>query len=400
MRTPFASLVPLVLLAGLAFAGRASGEPSPPRIETFELPSPWIDTSTPGGALEDGRAVPKVHVLLPAGYDDNRRRRYPVLWLLHGATWGADSWLLSWNHIADLAEGLPGIVVMPDGGELGMYTDWWNDGARGNPAWIPYHLELLRETTESRYRIRPGRRWHAIAGVSMGGQGALRYAALLPGYFGSVAGFSAALPDMRTLTAQAGVSIAIVGSGLDITYETIYGPADAPWAEGQSAQGLAPNFQHTRVYVNSGDGTKCPGDAVGSGDAGGAVTETFINIHQGPFAAAAREAGAKVTEVTTCGVHDHAPFHRAFAAARAWGFWKGVSNRPRQWTYRTITSEGEMWGLRYRFDEPPAAVVEFTRSGRTLAGTGEGSAVIDGPPGCSLRVDLPFELDLPRDCRR
>src|SRR3546814_7766171 len=75
---------------------------------------------------------------------------------------------------------------MPDGGVFGMYMDWWNGGRREGPAWASYHLDVLRQTIDDRYNIRPGRRWHAIGGISMGGQGALRYAALLPGYFGSV----------------------------------------------------------------------------------------------------------------------------------------------------------------------------------------------------------------------
>ena len=94
---------------------------------------------------------------------------------------------------------------MPDGGKFGMYTDWWNGGRRGDPAWATYHLKVLRRTIERRYRIRPGRRWHAIGGISMGGQGTLRYAAMLPGYFGSAVGFSAAFPDTQSPVAVAGL---------------------------------------------------------------------------------------------------------------------------------------------------------------------------------------------------
>jgi S-formylglutathione hydrolase FrmB len=394
MRAPLVVFYSLALLALPPVA--AGAQPAPARFESFELPSSLVDTSTVGGELENGRTVPKVNVLLPAGYDEHPRRRYPVLWLLHGANGGTDTWLPS---IADLAAGLPAILVMPDGGVFGMYTDWWNDGARGNPAWIPYHLELLRETIESRYRIRPERRWHAIAGISMGGQGALRYAALLPGYFGSVAGFSAALPDMQAEIAQAGLSIAIAASGRDITYETIFGPAADPWVEGHSAQALARNYRHTRVFLTSGDGTNCPEDPEGPNVAFEAITERGINSQQVPFAVAARAAGAKVTETTTCGVHTFGVWDRAFAAARAWGFFKPVPRRPRQWSYRTIATEGEMWDLRFRFDEPPPAVVEFTRSDRALAATGEGRVLIHGRPGCWVSVDLPFEIELPPACR-
>jgi S-formylglutathione hydrolase FrmB len=110
------------------------------------------------------------------------------------ANGGADTWA---SGIRKLAAGLPAIVVMPGGGMFGMYTDWWHDGARANPAWASYHLRLLKDTIESRYRVLPERRWHAIGGISMGGQGALRYAGLLPGYFGSVVGFSAASPNTQ-----------------------------------------------------------------------------------------------------------------------------------------------------------------------------------------------------------
>jgi len=396
MRAPLVVLLALACLALAPALPASGGQPSPARFESFELPSPLVDPTTPGAELENGRTVPKVNVLLPAGYDEHPRRRYPLLWLLHGANGGTDTWL---PGIADLAAGLQAILIMPDGGTFGMYTDWWNDGARGNPAWIPYHLELLRETTESRYRIRPERRWHAIAGISMGGQGALRYGALLPGYFGSVVGFSAAMPDMQDEGTENGINIIAAATGRDADYETIFGPAADAWAEGHSPKALAPNYRHTRIYVTSGDGVNCPQDPEGPGIALDTLTETTINGLQGPFAAAVRAEGADVTEVTTCGVHTFGVWDRAFAAARAWGFWKPVPKRPREWVYRTVATEGEMWDLRFRFDEPPTVVAEFTRSGRTLAATGQGHVLIHGRPGCWVNAELPFELELPPACR-
>jgi S-formylglutathione hydrolase FrmB len=270
-------------------------------LQTFELPSELVDTSTPGGQLEANRTVPKVHVLLPDGYRANSKRGYPVLWLLHGANGGTDTWI---PGIETLAAGFPGIVVMPDGGQFGMYMNWWNDGVRGAPAWTTYHLELLRQVIESRYPIRRGRRWHAIAGISMGGQGALRYAAMLPGYFGSVVGFSAAFPDMQAPIAQVGLDLLPVRDrGGRSVYEIIFGSADGAFAEGNSSQALAPNYDHLRVYLTSGDGVNCPQDPEGPTFALDAVTESLINQQQPPFADAMRAAGADVTAVTTCGVH-------------------------------------------------------------------------------------------------
>jgi S-formylglutathione hydrolase FrmB len=367
-------------------------------LQTFELPSELVDTSTPGGTLEDGRTVPKVHVLLPDGYRADSKRGYPVLWLLHGANGGTDTWI---PGITTLAAGLPAIVVMPDGGQFGMYMDWWNGGVRGAPAWTTYHLQVLRQEIDRRYPIRRGRRWHAIAGISMGGQGALRYAAMLPGYFGSVVGFSAAFPDMQAPIAQIGLDLLPVPDrGGRTVYEVIFGSADGAFAEGNSSQALAANYEHLRIYVTSGDGVNCPQDPPGPTFDLDAATESFINQQQEPFADAVRAAGADVTTVTTCGVHTFGVWDRAFAAAREWSVFEPVPERPQRWVYRTVATEGEMWGLRFRFAAPPSTVAQFERSGRKLAATGSGVVEITGRRGCRFSAELPFERRLPPACRR
>lgn len=387
-------------LAGIVTLGLLALAPAPAlaaKLQSFKLPSRLIDTSTQGGKLPSGRTVPKVNVLLPDGYDARSKRGYPVLWLLHGANGGTDNWIPGQTQlegIVKLAAGMNAIVVMPDGGVFGMYTDWWNGGARGNPAWATYHLKVFRREIERRYPIRAGRRWHAIGGISMGGQGTLRYAALLPGYFGSAVGFSAAFPDMQSNLADAGIT-AVTG----IPYETMFGRAAGAYAEGNSPQALAPNYRHTRLYLTSGDGTNCPQDPVTDNVALDAATEGALHAQQAPFAAAARRAGADVTAVTTCGVHTYGVWDRAFAAARAWGLFKPVPERPRSWVYRTVATTGEMWGLRFRFAKPPSAVARFERSGRTLAARGRGRVVIRGARGCRFDAQLPFKRKLPRACQ-
>jgi S-formylglutathione hydrolase FrmB len=388
----------LTIVVALALLAPAPAPALAAKLRSFELPSPLVDTSTPGGKLPSGRTVPKVNVLLPDGYDPHSKRGYPVLWLLHGANGGTDSWIPGKTKLAGitkLAAGFPGIVVMPDGGVFGMYTDWWNGGARGDPAWATYHLQVFRREIERRYPVRPGRRWHAIGGISMGGQGTLRYAALLPGYFGSAVGFSAAFPDMQSELVQAGIT-ALTG----IKYGSIFGPGARAYAEGNSPQALAPNYGHTRLYLTSGDGVNCPQDPVGPGIALDSATETALHSQQAPFAAAARAAGANVTARTTCGVHTFGVWDRAFAAARAWGFFKPVPERPRSWVYRTVAKTGEMWGLRFRFAQPPSVVARFKRSGRTLAATGRGRVEISGGRGCRFSAKLPFKRLIAPSCAR
>lgn len=374
-------------------AGTAVAE-SAQRLESFELASPLIDTSAPGALLPGGRTVPKVNVLLPAGYDTHRDRAYPVLWLLHGANNGADKWA---SNIEELAAGMDAVIVMPDGGTIGMYMDWWHNGARTNPAWATYHTRLLKDTVESRYRIRPERRWHAIGGISMGGQGALRYAGLLPGYFGSVVGFSAALPNMQAAEVQLG--LAVLGLVNGAGYRRIFGSPVGAHAAGNNPTALAGNYEHTRMYLTSGNGINCPQDPVLPSFPGDVAIEALINVQQGFFAHTARAAGADVTTRTTCGVHTFGVWDRAFVAAREWGFFEPVAQAPSDWTYRTVAAEGEMWVMDYEFTAPPSAVATFVRSGDTLSATGSGEVRISGPGTCRMTVTLPFSQALPADCR-
>jgi hypothetical protein len=194
-------------------------------------------------------------------------------------------------------------------------------------------------------------------------------------------------------------TLPVENAGPGGVYEAIFGSQQSPYAEGNSPEALAVNYRHTRLYLTSGNGVNCPGDSP-TDPALDSLTETLINGQQAPFAAAARAAGADVTDVTTCGVHTGAVWNRAFAAARSWGWFSPVRKRPRSWAYRTVATSGAMWGLRFRFAAPPSELTEFERSGRTLSATGSGEVRIRGRKGCRFSRALPFERRLPRRCLR
>jgi S-formylglutathione hydrolase FrmB len=80
--------------------------------------------------------VTDVRILLPAGYDSHPRRRYPVLYLLHGAIDNYSSWTVK-GDAEQLTARYPLIVVMPDSGPTGGYTNWYNGGADG-PSGRPF----------------------------------------------------------------------------------------------------------------------------------------------------------------------------------------------------------------------------------------------------------------------
>src|ERR1700680_4517413 len=84
-----------------------------------------------------------VRILLPAGYAQHPRRRYPVLYLLHGTSGGAADWTTT-GAAEQTTAGRQLIVVMPDialgrdGG--GWCTNWWGSGPQGRPLWETFHI--------------------------------------------------------------------------------------------------------------------------------------------------------------------------------------------------------------------------------------------------------------------
>lgn len=131
--------------------------------------------------------------LLPASYDTEPKREYPVLYYLHGL--GDNEQTLvnfgGWSMLEDLqAKGRIGeyIVVTP----AGSTTFYINSKDRK----LRYEDFFLREfipAVEKKFRIRANKAGRAIGGVSMGGYGALRFAFKHPQMFSSVAVHSAAL---------------------------------------------------------------------------------------------------------------------------------------------------------------------------------------------------------------
>jgi diacylglycerol O-acyltransferase / trehalose O-mycolyltransferase len=133
-----------------------------------------------------------VRVLLPAGYRQDSGQRYPVLYLLHGASSDYRSWTRYGDAEAITARA-PLIVVMPDGGADGWYTNWYIGDRSVQPRWETYHVGELVPWVDATYRTIAARRGRAVAGLSMGGYGALSYAARHPGTFVAAASFSGAL---------------------------------------------------------------------------------------------------------------------------------------------------------------------------------------------------------------
>jgi S-formylglutathione hydrolase FrmB len=377
----------LGVISAMSLGASATARAS--ELITLTTTSSFVD---PAKVTFNGADHPKqlrVNVLLPDDYDPSST--YPVLYLLHGVGDAYDDWAdKSKGDVANVAKGFPGIIVMPEGAR-GFYTDWFNDGRRGDPGWESYDLRELIPFVEGRFPIRAGRRWHAIAGFSMGGFGATYLATQRPGYFGAAMSSQGFVSTQRP---EVEIGLQAVAQ---VSYTDVFGPRDGFYATGHNPSRLTDNLRSTRLYVTVGDGTdperrSSPTTALVSGP-----EEAALRLEADDLVAASRASGVGVTYLVLPGVHDW-PFRRDHLHnAIAWGFFKPVSDHPSRWTYRTVTQHGEMWGLRFEFIAAPEEVETFRAAEGRLAGGGSGTVTIHNDAGCGFTAELPFDVALPPD---
>ena len=367
----------LILLVAAAPAQAA-------KLVTIKTPSKHVNPATVPWNGDDHPRELRANVLLPDGYDGTRR--FPVLFLLHGVGDAYDTWAKpERGAIAQTAKGFPGIIVMPEG-DRGFYTNWWNDGRRADPGWERYDLEELVPLVHRRFRIRKARRWHAIAGLSMGGMGATYLASQRPHYFGSAASFSGFVSHQRP---EVEAGLRAVGQ---VEYTDIFGPMDGFYATGHNPSQLTDNLRRTRLYVTVGDGTPAEGQV----NPGGAIVEAGLKPQSEELVAAAQESGVDVTYEPLDGIHDWPEWRRALRNAIAWGFFKKVAERTTSWDHKTAMTWSRAWGFKFTFVEPPEELIHFERRGRKLIGHGSGAVRVRTPAGRRMVLKLPFSRTLRR----
>ena len=193
----------------------------------------------------------KVRLLLPMRFSKDRTRRWPVLYLLHGCCDTYVSWTRS-TDIERLTRNLDVLVVMPDGGTVGFYSDWLS-----GPGWETFHTQELPALLATAYRA-SGKA--VIGGVSMGGLGALDYAARHPGMFTVAASFSGIVhtrlsPDvsqdyLRLIQSQGEDPLGLWGDpNSDVDVWRAHNPYD-----------LAPRLKNVRLFISAGNGQPGPLD--------------------------------------------------------------------------------------------------------------------------------------------
>ncbi|MGH9864020.1 MAG: alpha/beta hydrolase [Candidatus Acidiferrales bacterium] len=114
----------------------------------------------------DGTAV-KFNIILPRDYAASTGR-FPVLYLLHGYTGHYTDWCEK-TKIVDYAKPYKEIIVMPEG-ENGWYV---NNYAHPKMQWENYIIQDFIPYMDAHYRTIASREGRAVAGLSMGGYGAM-----------------------------------------------------------------------------------------------------------------------------------------------------------------------------------------------------------------------------------
>jgi S-formylglutathione hydrolase FrmB len=369
-RALLAVVAGLPLLAGLVPAS-ASDSPSLTEVSRRSLSSRLLDLTLHTAAFA---ADTKVRVLLPTGYAGSHAR-YPVLYLLNG---GAGSYL-DWTVQGDaekITAGLPLIVVMPDGGTGGNYTDWYGeDGSGQRPLWETYHVGQLLPWVDGHFRTTRAR---AVAGMSMGGNGALHYAARYPDKFAAVASFSGAVdtldPVMTPVTETTGCADGALPGA-------VFGPRltqEIRWRASNPID-LASDLRDTWVSLATGNGAAGGPDGGGEDGLERIIHNENVHLHESLVA-----------------LHIAHQWDDYGPGGHVWFYWKRdlrqvlpsivrVLQAPRhvpvRVTHWAVEPSYDVWGWSVRLTRP---VLEASRlsdasvNGFTLSGTG--TATVTTPP--------------------
>ena len=150
------------------------------RVETVRFQSKLVNASLP------------YNVILPTDYDTSPTTRYPVLYLLHGLTGHYSDWA-SRSNVADYAQQYRLIVVMPEGND-GWYS---NSVTVTTDKYESYILDELIPDVQQRFRTIEARYGRAIAGLSMGGYGSIKFGLKSPQTFAFAASMSGAFGVTR-----------------------------------------------------------------------------------------------------------------------------------------------------------------------------------------------------------
>jgi len=224
----------LPLLFFIPFSFAATG-----RVECNSIPSKILN-----------RAVPYC-IVLPPSYDADKARHFSILYFLHGLGDNEQSFIHTgaWNLTEDMREKgemREFLIATPDGG-ASFYINSKDDKEH-------YEDFLLREFfpfIEKRYRVAAGRGHRGVAGISMGGYGALHLAFRHPQLFISASAHSAALIEKLPLflgPTPNSPRARVLGSVFGVPPDPAFWDRNSPIAIARTA-----DLQGLKIYFDCGN---------------------------------------------------------------------------------------------------------------------------------------------------
>lgn len=167
----------LVFIFAFIFSAFAQAQTQSGKVENFKLNSKLMSREMP------------YRVIFPLKYDQkDTQTRYSVLYLLHGLTGHFDNWTDK-TKLAEYSSKYKYIIVMPEGND-----GWYSDSANvPNDKYESYIVQELIPEVDKIFNTNSNRESRAIAGLSMGGYGSLKFGLKYPEKFVLVGSFSGAL---------------------------------------------------------------------------------------------------------------------------------------------------------------------------------------------------------------
>ncbi|HVE64805.1 MAG TPA: alpha/beta hydrolase family protein [Mycobacteriales bacterium] len=305
----------------------AAAAASPMRSPRSPAPMACKKVSPDGRELSCAVALPagvkvrsaNVRVLLPADYA-RTKRPYPVVFMLHGVGDDETAWTNPQRgDLARLTASCRAIFVMPDGGS-GPVAGWYSDWVDNSFQYETFHTRVLPAAIDATFRT-TGKGRRAVAGMSMGGFGALSYAARHRGLFKAAASYSGFVDTM--------FGAPVSGESYDIQGQNPVFSLGTPSRRVWGTQGSTPEVWRAHnpydqaaalagvaVFLASGTGT--PGGPQGDNPAMAANygSESYVGHLNDRFAARLQEVGVPFSDGRYLGgYHDWVYWRAAFTAS-------------------------------------------------------------------------------------
>lgn len=157
------------------------------KVDTIDVPSACMNRNL------------RAAVVLPDAYRKAKKRSFPVLYLLHGGSGSFRDWLTKTPDktlLHRLADQYHLIIVTPDGDPTSYYFD---SPLVSTSQFETFIANELIGTIDSTYRTVRDRKGRVIAGLSMGGHGAMFIASRHPDRYAAVGSMSGVM-NINTAT--------------------------------------------------------------------------------------------------------------------------------------------------------------------------------------------------------